>query len=55
MTMDDREREMARRLYELQLELFNHQGDEIEALRKAIQSLSRSHEIIGEMLKITGR
>ena len=51
--MDDRER-LARLLYDLQIERFNHQGDEIDALRKAITSLGRSHEIIGEMLKITG-
>ena len=51
--MDDRERTLMRRLYDLQVELFNHQGDEIEALRKANESLRKSHEVIGEMLKLT--
>lgn len=44
---------MTHALYELQLELFDHQGEEIEALRKANQSLQRSHEVIGKMLKLT--
>jgi len=52
--MDQRERDLMRRLYDLQIELFHHQGDEIDALRKGIESLRRSHEIIGDMLKITG-
>ena len=51
--MTDDERAMARKLYELHVELFNHQGDEIEALRKAQQALQKSHEVIGEMLKLT--
>jgi hypothetical protein len=51
--MDEREREVMRRLYELQVELFKHQGDEIDALRKANESLRKSHEVIGEMLKLT--
>jgi hypothetical protein len=51
--MDDRERALMRRHYDLQLELFNHQGDEIDALRKAIESLRRSHDIIVDMLKLT--
>jgi len=51
--MDDREHALMQRLHDLQIELFNHQGDEIDALSKAIESLSRSHEIIGDMLKLT--
>ena len=51
--MDDHERAMMRKLYELQVQLFEHQGDEIEALRKANESLRRSHDTIGEMLKLT--
>jgi len=51
--MDDKERTLVRRLYELQVELFDAQGEEIKALRKANQSLQKSHEIIGEMLKAT--
>jgi len=42
-----------RRLYELQIELFDHQGEEIKALKRANESLQKSHEVIGEMLKIT--
>lgn len=45
---------MLRQLYEPQVELFHHQGDEIEALRKANDSLRKSHEVIGEMLRLTG-
>lgn len=53
MPMDDRERTLRRHLYDLQMEMFRHQRDEVEALRKANESLRRSHEIIGEMLKVT--
>jgi hypothetical protein len=51
--MDEKERAIARQLYELQLELFEHQGEEITALRLANESLQRSHEVIGKMLKLT--
>lgn len=51
--MTEHERAMMRKLYELQLELFEHQGEEIEALRKANESLRRSHDVIGQMLKVT--
>jgi len=51
--MDDRERALSRVLYDLQVELFEHQGNEIAALRKANESLQRSHEVIGRMLKVT--
>jgi hypothetical protein len=51
--MDEKERAMLRVLYELQLELFAHQGDEIAALRKASDALQKSHEVIGKMLKLT--
>ena len=50
--MTDRERELVQALYDLQVELFHHQGDEIEALRKANASLQKSHEVIGAMLAI---
>ena len=53
MALNDRERTLLRQLYELQVELFRHQGDEIEALRKRNESLRKSHEVIGEMLKLT--
>jgi len=51
--MDERERQLIHKLYELQVELFTHQGDEIDALRRANESLRRSHDTIGEMLTIT--
>jgi hypothetical protein len=51
--MDDGERLLLRPLYELQLKLFDHQGEEIAALRRANESLQRSHEVIGKMLKVT--
>jgi hypothetical protein len=51
--MDDRERALLRQLYELQVTLFEHQGNEIEALRKANESLRKSHDVIGEMLRLT--
>ena len=50
--MNDQERRLVHALYELQIELFNHQGDEIDALRKANESLRRSHDTIGKMLEI---
>ena len=53
MALDDRERAMSRQLYDLQVELFKHQGEEIDALRKANESLRRSHDVIGQMLKLT--
>jgi hypothetical protein len=53
--MDDRERAVLRQLYDLQVELFNHQGDEIEALRKANESLRKSHDVIGQMLELTAK
>jgi|KBSMisStaDraftv2_1062788.scaffolds.fasta_scaffold326171_3 hypothetical protein len=52
--MTDKERAIVRQLYTLQLELFDHQGDEIAALRRANDSLQHSHEIIAKMLTLTG-
>ena len=51
--MDEKARALIRTLYELQIELFDHQGEEIEAVRKANAALQRSHEVIGKMLKLT--
>jgi hypothetical protein len=51
--MTEQERALVRKLYELQLELFDHQGDEIDALRRANESLRKSHDVIGNMLKLT--
>jgi hypothetical protein len=53
--MDDRERALIRQQYDLLVELFNHQGEEIDALRKANQSLQKSHEIIGQLLTLTAK
>jgi hypothetical protein len=52
--MDDRGRGLLRHLYELQLEFFDHEGEEIAALRRVNEALHRSHEIIGRMLKVAG-
>jgi hypothetical protein len=51
--MSDDGWELLRKLYDLQIELFEHQGDEIEALRRANLSLQQSHETIGERLRLT--
>lgn len=53
--MTDQERAIARTMYDLTLELFTHQGDEIEALKKANESLRRSHEVIGRLLEQTAK
>jgi hypothetical protein len=53
--MTEDERALMRQLYELQLELFHHQGDEIEALRKANESLRKSHDVIGQLLHLTAK
>jgi hypothetical protein len=48
--MTDRERDILRLMYDLQIELVRHQGDQIDGLKhaidgatKAIESLERSH------------
>jgi hypothetical protein len=51
--MTDQERALMRQWYLLQVELVHHQGEEIDALRKANESLRKSHEVIGQMLKLT--
>lgn len=53
--MDENERAIIRKLYDLQMELFEAQGQEIAALRKANDSLQRSHEIIGQLLTLTAK
>jgi len=53
--VNEQERAILRSMYELQLELFRHQGDEIEALRKANESLRKSHEVIGRLLEQTAK
>jgi hypothetical protein len=52
--MDDKERAIARKIYDLHLQLWESQGDEIAALRRANEALQRSHETIGELMKLTG-
>jgi hypothetical protein len=53
--MDENERALIRKLYDLQVELFDAQGEEIAALKKANDSLQRSHEIIGQLLALTAK
>jgi hypothetical protein len=52
--MTDKEREIVRLLYDLELELFHEQGEAIAGLRRALESTQRSHEILGRLLKATG-
>jgi len=59
--MTDKEREILRLMYDLQIELVRHQGDQIEGLRhaiegatRAVESLERSHEIVAKLMKATG-
>jgi len=52
--MTEEQKALIRAQYELLVELFDSQGDEIDALQRANASLRRSHEIIGKLLKITG-
>jgi hypothetical protein len=40
------------KLYDLHVERFNYQSNEIDALHRALQSLCTSHELIGQMLTI---
>jgi hypothetical protein len=51
---DDRERQIARSIYDHTLELWRSQGDEIAALQQAMHALQRSHEHIGELLRLVG-
>jgi hypothetical protein len=47
-------RELTKQLYDLQIQLWEYQGDEIEALQRANHALQKSHETIGQMLKLMG-
>ena len=51
--MTEQERQIIRSLYDLTIELHNHQGDQIAALRRANDSLLKAHDAIGQMLKLT--
>ena len=53
MTNDEYNRAILQELHALQWELFTQQGEEIAALRRANESLQKSHDIIGRMLKMT--
>jgi hypothetical protein len=53
--MNEQERAIIRKLYDLQMELFDAQGEEIAALKRANDSLQRSHAIIGELLTLTAK
>ena len=59
--MDTHEHELVRRLYDLHLRLYDHQTQEIAALRRATHeleasfaSLQESRDVIHDMLKIVG-
>ena len=53
MTNDEYNRAILQELHALQWELFTQQGEEIAALRRANESLQKSHDIIGRMLQMT--
>jgi tRNA threonylcarbamoyladenosine modification (KEOPS) complex Cgi121 subunit len=59
--MTDAERDILRLMYDLQIELVRHQGDQIDGLKhaidgatKAIESLERSHAIVAKLMTATG-
>lgn len=52
--MTDKEREILKLMYEYQIELLHHQGQQIAGLKQAIDSLERSHEIVVKLMKATG-
>jgi hypothetical protein len=59
--MTDKEREILRLMYDLQIELVRHQGEQIDGLKQtvagataAIESLERSHIIVAKLMKATG-
>jgi hypothetical protein len=59
--MNDKEREILRLMYDLEIELVRHQGDQIAGLKQAvagataaIESLERSHVIVAQLMKATG-
>jgi hypothetical protein len=53
--MTDQERDALRHLYDLQMDLFRHQGDEMAALRRAIESLQKSHDVLGRLMTETAK
>lgn len=59
--MDDAIKRIVETMYELQVELFKRQGEQIEHTRevaeaalKGVDSLRRSHEILGRLMQATG-
>lgn len=52
--MDERERAIAKAIYDNTMDLWEAQGEEINALRKANEALQRSHERIGEIIRLVG-
>jgi hypothetical protein len=57
----EKERDILRLMYDLQIELVRHQGDQILGLRqavegatRAVESLERSHQIVAKLMKATG-
>jgi hypothetical protein len=53
--MEEKERAIVDQLYALHMELFNQQGEEIAALRRANESLQRSHDILAKLMALTGK
>ena len=58
--MNEKEKEVMRLLYDLQVEMYRSQGNQIAGLRqaadgcaRAIESLERSHDILGKLMKAT--
>ena len=58
--MTEQEQTILRLMYDLQVEMFRNQGNQILGLRaaidgctRAIESLERQHEILGKLMKAT--
>jgi hypothetical protein len=49
--MNHREKAIARRLFDLHVELWSRHDDTVQAMRTAMESLERSHRIVGQMLE----
>jgi hypothetical protein len=53
--MDANELQKMRELYELQIQLFMRQGEEIRGLRIAQDALEKSHELLGKSIELTSK
>ncbi|HMF95113.1 MAG TPA: hypothetical protein VKE96_12495 [Vicinamibacterales bacterium] len=58
--MNEKEREILRLMYDLQVEMHRSQGNQILGLRqaadgctRAIEGLEKAHEILGRLMKAT--